>query len=48
LTALDQNVIPVVNPEGFLNADEAALLDASLAPEVLPDGLAGEGMEPPE
>lgn len=32
LTALDQNVIPVVNPEGFLNADEFALLDASLPP----------------
>ena len=31
LTALDQNVIPVVNPEGFLTADEFALLDASLA-----------------
>lgn len=31
LTALDQNVLPVVNPEGFLTADECALLDASLA-----------------
>jgi len=48
LTALDQNVIPVVNPEGFLNADELALLDASLVPEVVPDELAGEGMELPE
>jgi chemotaxis signal transduction protein len=30
LTALDQSVIPVVNPEGFLTPDEFALLDASL------------------
>jgi hypothetical protein len=48
LTALDQNVIPVVNPEGFLNAEELALLDASLVPEVVPDEMAGEGMELPE
>jgi chemotaxis signal transduction protein len=33
LTALDQAVIPVVNPEGFLTADESALLDASLLPQ---------------
>jgi len=32
LTALDQNVIPVVNPEGFLTTEEFALLDASLPP----------------
>jgi len=32
LTALDQNVIPVVNPEGFLTAEEFALLDTSLPP----------------
>ena len=30
LTALDQNVVPVVSPEGFLTADECTLLDASL------------------
>lgn len=48
LTALDQNVIPVVNPEGFLTADEFALLDASLVPEKLPDELTGDGMELPE
>lgn len=29
LTALDQSVIPVLNPEGFLTAEEYALLDAS-------------------
>jgi hypothetical protein len=48
LTALDQNVIPVVNPEGFLTADEFALLDASLVPESLPEELPGDGMESPE
>jgi chemotaxis signal transduction protein len=30
LTALDQSVIPVVNPDGFLTPEEIALLDASL------------------
>ena len=29
LTAIDQTVIPVVKPEGFLTADELALLDES-------------------
>lgn len=33
LTALDQSVIPVVNPEGFLNAEEFALLDESVTAE---------------
>ena len=31
LTALDQAVIPVVKPEGFLTAQEIALLDASFS-----------------
>jgi chemotaxis signal transduction protein len=48
LTALDQNVIPVVNPEGFLTADEFALLDASLVPERLPDELPSAGTELPK
>src|SRR6202521_120842 len=30
LTALDQTVVPVVKPEGFLSPDELALLDAAL------------------
>jgi chemotaxis signal transduction protein len=30
LTALDQNIVPVVNPEGFLSQEELFLLDASL------------------
>jgi chemotaxis signal transduction protein len=33
LTALDQSVIPVVNPEGFLSQEELELLDASLPEE---------------
>ena len=37
LTALDQNVIPVVNPEGFLTSEEFALLDATLLPELATD-----------
>jgi len=32
VTALDQNVIPVVNPEGFLTAEEIALLEHSFTP----------------
>jgi len=48
LTALDQNVVPVVNPEGFLTEEELALLDASVNPAELPDTAAletGEGAE---
>lgn len=30
LTALEQMVVPVVNPEGFLSADDLSLLDAAL------------------
>jgi chemotaxis signal transduction protein len=30
LTALEQNVVPVVKPEGFLTVDELAMLDESL------------------
>lgn len=35
LTAVDQLVVPVINPEGFLTADELHLLDASFAPQAL-------------
>jgi chemotaxis signal transduction protein len=35
LTALDQTVVPVVKPEGFLTPDELSLLDASLQPKVM-------------
>ena len=32
LTALDQTVVPVVRPEGFLSDDELTILDAALPP----------------
>jgi len=35
VTALDQNVVPVVRPEGFLSSEEIALLERSLAPAAL-------------
>ena len=35
VTALDQNVVPVVRPEGFLTSEEIALLERSLAPATL-------------
>jgi chemotaxis signal transduction protein len=38
LTALDQTVVPVVHPEGFLTSEELAMLDAALPPA----GSAGE------
>jgi chemotaxis signal transduction protein len=48
LTALDQTVVPVVNPEGFLTAEELALLDASMPhAEVLGDAPQ-EGTESPQ
>jgi chemotaxis signal transduction protein len=48
LTALDQNVVPVVNPEGFLTEEELSLLDGSMAPAEISDIAAaeiGEGTE---
>ena len=48
LTALDQNVIPVVNPEGFLTADEFALLDASLHPLETPEETTSNSTELPQ
>lgn len=37
LTVLDQNVIPVVNPTGFLTEQEISLLDALTAQQTVPD-----------
>jgi len=48
LTALDQNVIPVVNPEGFLTTEEFALLDASLPPLEDPEEPASGSSELPQ
>src|ERR1700685_2864048 len=42
LTALDQTVVPVVKPEGFLTPDELLLLDSSLLPKVSAPADAGE------
>jgi len=38
LTAIDQTVIPVVKPEGFLTPDELFSLDSALDPAVTPTG----------
>jgi chemotaxis signal transduction protein len=43
LTALDQTVVPVVNPDGFLTIEEISLLDSVLAVEQ-PSGDAGTPM----
>ncbi|HTZ47431.1 MAG TPA: chemotaxis protein CheW [Verrucomicrobiae bacterium] len=45
LTVLDQNVIPVVNPSGFLTPDELALLDAVTSHKNLPQA---SGVTQPE
>ena len=41
LTALDQSVIPVINPDGFLTADELFALDAIMLQTVAKDSTAG-------
>jgi chemotaxis signal transduction protein len=48
LTAIDQTVVPVVKPEGFLTLDELALLDASQLPAAPVDvtGLSDSGLTP--
>ena len=38
LTAIDQAVIPVVKPEGFLTPDELFQLDAAMQPATTPTG----------
>ena len=49
LTALDQAVVPVVKPDGFLTADELFLLDASLSQqaEPRPMPMAGDSLLDP-
>jgi chemotaxis signal transduction protein len=48
LTVLDQSVIPVVSPEGFLTPDELFLLDARVSrlavPETAAVGEMGQGL----
>ena len=48
LTALDQTVIPVVRPEGFLSPEELALLDAALLQTDNAAASALEGTDPPQ
>jgi chemotaxis signal transduction protein len=42
LTVLDQNVIPVVNPAGFLTAEEISLLDALTSQQNVADSSAAQ------
>ena len=50
VTAIDQTVVPVVKPEGFLTPDELFLLDSSLqsneAAGAAPLGFKGAGLDP--
>ncbi len=46
LTALDQTVVPVVHPEGFLSSEELALLDAALPPVESSNEQAAAGTGP--
>jgi chemotaxis signal transduction protein len=46
LTVLDQNVIPVVNPAGFLSASEISLLDAVTGSQSVPETTVAPGAEP--
>jgi chemotaxis signal transduction protein len=48
LTALDQTVVPVVNPEGFLSTEELSLLDAALLPAENVERTKVEGTEFPQ
>jgi len=48
LTALDQTVIPVVNPEGFLTPEEFAFLDAAVLPQLAADDAAKGEPELPQ
>ena len=45
LTVLDQNVIPVVNPAGFLTADEISQLDVATSSRTMPEIVSAPGAE---
>jgi hypothetical protein len=45
LTVLDQNVIPVVNPGGFLTTEEIFTLDVATAPQAMPESAAVPGAD---
>jgi hypothetical protein len=44
LTVLDQSVIPVVSPEGFLTTDELFLLDALVGRRGVPESAPASEM----
>jgi chemotaxis signal transduction protein len=46
LTALDQTVVPVVSPDGFLTADELFLLDAAVAEKSALQNAAANALTP--
>jgi chemotaxis signal transduction protein len=46
LTAIDQTVIPVVKPEGFLSPDELLILDSSQQISDSASGIQSDGAEP--
>ena len=46
LTALDQMVVPVVKPEGFLTPDELLLLDSAMLPNASESSASGPGATP--
>lgn len=48
LTGLDQSVVPVVNPDGFLTQEELALLDASMPPAQITSGSTESSTELPQ
>jgi chemotaxis signal transduction protein len=45
LTVLEQNVIPVINPTGFLSAEELLQLDAATSPRHIPETASAPGTE---
>jgi len=45
LTVLDQNVIPVVDPMGFLTTEELSLLDGFTASQSIPEATDATGAE---
>jgi chemotaxis signal transduction protein len=47
LTAIDQTVVPVVKPEGFLTPDELFLLDSSLQPKASDSAASNAAGGPP-
>jgi chemotaxis signal transduction protein len=48
LTALDQIVVPVVHPDGFLSSEELQLLDAALPPFEAANEEPSQGTELPQ